>query len=160
MSKRPLLFRAAGVLAATLMAVATLPQADARTEIVKLRQTRQAKADERWSAPEKVTINVHYRVPVVETLGYLAAFYPDNQKLVAISDRLRPVAAQVSELAGESFQGRAFPPEVQQQCDLLRQELFKAVNDIYGAEAVARIEHYLDQKYKMLTSGLFNAIEG
>lgn len=152
-------FRLLGLLAALALSLVALPEADARAEVVKLRKTRQAKADERWSTPEKVTINVHYRVPVIETLGYLAAFYPDNQKLVAISDRLRPIAAEVNALAGESFQGRAFPAEVQAQCDTLHQQLFTAVNDIYGIDASKRVQAYLEQKYKILTSGLFSTIE-
>lgn len=147
------------LIATALLLGAPLPEADARTEVVRLRQTRQAKAEERWSAPERVTINVHYRVPVVETLGYLAAFYPDNQKLISISERLRPIAAQVNELAGESFHGRSFPPEVREQCDALHADLFKAVDEIYGAAVSQRVQSYLEQKYKTLTSGLFSTIE-
>lgn len=148
-----------GLLASALLLIATLPEASARLETVQLRRARQAKANERWSEPERVTINVHYRVPVIETLGYLAAFYPDNAKLVTISERLRPIAAQVNELAGESFQGRVFPPEVRDQCNALRSELFKAVDEVYGPAASQRIENYLEQKYKKLTTGLFSTIE-
>lgn len=160
MPKRFIQSRTIGLLASALLLVATLPETSARMEVVQLRKTRQTKADERWSEPERVTINVHYRVPVIETLGFLAAFYPDDTKLVAISKRLRPIATQVNELAGESFQGRVFPPEVREQCNALRAELFKAVDEVYGPAASQRIETYIEQKYKTLTTGLFSTIEG
>lgn len=130
MHKPRILVLGLSFIAATLLL--PTPEADARYEAVQLRKVRQEKANERWSSPSRVTINVHYRVPVIETLGYLAAFYPDSGKLLAITERLRPIAAEVSELSGESFRGRSFPPEVQEQCNRLHAELFAAVNEVYG----------------------------
>lgn len=131
----------------------------ARLETVELRRNRQAKAEERWTSPSRVTINVHYRVPVIEALGYLAAFYPDNQKLITISEQLRPVAEQVQQLSGGSFSGRAFPAEVAEQCTQLRQQLFTAVSNVYGAEVSQQVDDYIKAKYQNLTTGLFSTIE-
>lgn len=158
MHKPRILALSLSFIAATLLL--PTPHADARYEAVQLRKLRQEKANERWSSPSRVTINVHYRVPVIETLGYLAAFYPDSQKLTTIAKRLQPIAAQVHELSGESFHGRSFPPEVQEQCSRLHSELFTAVDEVYGKAVSERIQNYLQEKYKHLTGGLFSTIEG
>ncbi|WP_309385931.1 hypothetical protein [Cerasicoccus frondis] len=115
-------------------------------------------AENRWTAPERVTLNIHYRVPVVETLGYLAAFYPNDQKLVQITNELRPIATRVQDLAGDRFEGRTFPPTVDAECQKLRSEMFADVKAIYGQDAVTRIENYLELKYGTMTGGFLNEI--
>jgi len=119
---------------------------------------RLEQAEERWTEPERVTLNIHYRVPVVETLGYLAAFYDDPQKLTTIAADLRPIAARVETLAGDRFEGRTFPPEVDAECQRLRKDMFDKVSAVYGPNAVKRIESYLDLKYKSVTGGAFSSI--
>ncbi len=115
-------------------------------------------AENRWTAPERVTLNIHYRVPVIETLGYLAAFYPNSQKLTMIAAELQPIAKRVEALAGDSYEGRSFPPEVETECDKLRAEMFADVKAIYGQDAVNRIEAYLKTKYASMTGGFLNEI--
>ncbi|MEO0793702.1 MAG: hypothetical protein AAFX93_00990 [Verrucomicrobiota bacterium] len=122
------------------------------------RMDRLEMAEDRWKEPERVTLNIHYRVPVVETLGYLAAFYNDPQKLTTVSADLRPIAARVEALSGDSFEGRSFPPEVNAECQRLRTEMFGYVKEVYGDDAVKRIERYLKLKYDKLTSGPFSPV--
>jgi len=119
---------------------------------------RLEQADQRWVQPEKVTLNIHYRVPVVETLGYLAAFYQDPQKLTTIAAELRPIATRVETLSGDRFEGRSFPPEVDAECRKLRTEMFQKVAQIYGPTAVNLIESYLRLKYDSLTGGPFSTL--
>ena len=123
--------------------------------IERRRMDRIEIADNRFNAPERVTLNVQYRVPVVETLGYLAAFYPDSQKLMTISQKLRPIANRVEELSGDSFEGRTFPADVDAECKQLRQQMMADVKAVYGQEAVTRIESYIERKYGSLSTGLF-----
>ncbi len=111
------------------------------------RMDRLDEAETRWQEPERVTLNIHYRVPVVETLGYLAAFYPDNQKLSTITAELRPIAVRVEALSGDRFEGRSFPAEVDAECRKLRDQMFTSVKEVYGQDAVNRIENYLKIKY-------------
>lgn len=119
---------------------------------------RLEQAENRWQEPERVTLNIHYRVPVVETLGYLAAFYPDNQKLSTIAAELRPIAVRVEDLSGDRFEGRSFPAEVDAECRKLRDQMFASVKEVYGQDTVNRIESYLNIKYGTLTSGSFSEI--
>lgn len=119
---------------------------------------RLEQAETRWTEPEKVTLNIHYRVPVVETLGYLAAFYSDPQKLSTIAADLRPIAARVETLSGDRFEGRTFPPEVDAECQRLRKQMFAEVSEVYGPDAVKRIESYLRLKYSSLTGGPFSSV--
>lgn len=126
--------------------------------IERRRMDRVDTAEERYSSPESITLNIHYRVPVVETLGYLAAFDADTQKLTLVASELRPIAARVQDLTGDSFEGREFPPEIDAECQRLRTEMFAHVRDIYGAEMVTRIDRYLKLKYDKLTGGVFSSI--
>lgn len=122
------------------------------------RMDRLEDAETRWQEPERVTLNIHYRVPVVETLGYLAAFYPDNQKLSTVVAELRPIAVRVEALSGDRFEGRSFPAEVDAECRKLRDQMFATVKEVYGQDTVLRLENYLKIKYGTLTSGSFNSI--
>ncbi|GHB93018.1 hypothetical protein [Cerasicoccus arenae] len=122
------------------------------------RMDRLEQAETRWQEPERVTLNIHYRVPVVETLGYLAAFYPDMQKLSTISADLRPIAVRVQELSGDRFEGRSFPAEVDAECRKLRDQMFTDVKEVYGQDTVNRIQSYLEIKYGSMTFGSFSEI--
>lgn len=115
-------------------------------------------AETRWQEPERITLNIHYRVPVVETLGYLAAFYPDQKKLSTITADLRPIAVRVQELSGDRFEGRTFPPTVDAECNKLREQMFADVKSVYGQDTVNRIQSYLEVKYGKLTTGSFSEI--
>lgn len=125
--------------------------------IVQRRQDRWEYADQQWTAPEKVTLNVHYRVPVIEVLGYLAVNYDDTQKLDTIVTKLRPIANRVKELAGDSYEGRTFPPELKTETQKLRTQMFDDVTAVYGAQVTQTIESYLERKYKSL-SGVFSPL--
>lgn len=133
--------------------------ADARVEVVNRRTERVKRAETRWEEPQKVMINVHYRVPVIEALGYLAATNDDNTRLVEIANRLRPIAKRVNELSGESFHGRQFPPEVRNECDQMHTALFSDIEKVYGKHTVEKVQAYLDNKYSLLTDGLFSPIQ-
>lgn len=122
------------------------------------RMDRLETAETRWQEPERVTLNIHYRVPVVETLGYLAAFYPDAQKLSTITADLRPIAVRVQDLAGDRFEGRSFPAEVDAECRKLRDQMFQDVKDVYGQDTVNRIQNYLNLKYSSMSYGAFSDI--
>lgn len=146
----------------SLVCIATtfafLPPVWAKKDIVQRRHQRIAFAEEQWQQPERVTLNVHYRVPVIEVLGFLAANYNDSRKLDTIATQLRPIAARVNELSGDTFEGRSFPANLEVETAQLREQMMNDVTRIYGAETTRRIEAYLDKKYHYLRSGIFGPL--
>jgi len=148
--------KALRVLLAFLLFGTALPLL-AKKDIVQQRQKRLEFAETQWQQPEKVTLNVHYRVPVIEVLGYLAANYDNMQKLDQIVLKLRPIAKRVRELSGDTFEGRTFPPELKVETQQLRNAMMADVTAIYGSGVTQQLEAYLDQKYSSMR-GIFGPL--
>lgn len=130
----------------------------AKKDLVGQRQKRLEFAETQWQKPEKVTLNVHYRVPVIETIGYLAVNYDDPHKLNQLVTELRPVSRRVTALSGDTFEGRSFPPELETETAKLRSSMMSDVAAIYGKQAVSKLEAYLDQKYSHMR-GIFGPLD-
>ncbi len=141
-----------------VLALGFLTPAFAAKNLVQRRQERIEYAEKQWTAPEKVTLNVHYRVPVIEVLGYLAANYDDNQKLDTIVTKLRPIATRVKQLAGDSYEGRTFPVELKTETQKLRTQMFNDVTAVYGSQVTQAVESYLERKYDSLNNGIFSPL--
>ena len=122
----------------------------ANKAIVQRRIERLEFVETQWENPERVMINIHYRVPVYDTLGYLAANYSDDEKLIEISDQLRSIAKRVNELSGEQFKGRNFPPEVTDETQQLRAQLFADVSSVYGQKVLQNVKAYIKSKNEAL----------
>ena len=110
-----------------------------------------------WSAP-KVELNVQYRVPVVDTIGFLAVNYDEPEKLNRLLVQVRPISRKVAEMSGGTFQGGTFPAEVEAELGVLRKQMMSDVTAIYGQAVTNRLEAFLKQKYGALSSGLFGPI--
>ena len=120
----------------------------ANKNLEQRRSKRLKFAETQWQSPERVMINVHYRVPIYEVLGYLAANIDDNQKLIAIANRLRPIAQRVNTLSDDRFEGRRFPQAVEKETQEMRRTMFTDVEQIYGKQVVSQLKAYLRQWQK------------
>ncbi len=154
---RPVYFR---LLSALLAVLCATPVVDAgkKDHINRRRQETYEESRERFQDEKRVSLNVHYRVPVIETLGFLAANEEDTDKLLSIVERVRPIADRVRVLSGNTFEGRRFPADVSDELDAMRARLMDTVLVIYGKDTHASLEAYLTQKYDYLTQGLFSPI--
>lgn len=112
-------------------------------------QVQEEQKNREWTAPE-VEINVQARVPVVDTIGYLAMNYDEPERLNRIIAQLRPIAKQVRELSGGEFRGETFPADVEVQLDKLRRQMMADVTTIYGSRVTQQLEAFLKQKYDSL----------
>ncbi len=121
---------------------------------VDAHQKRWEYEEREWSEP-KVVLNVQYRVPVIDTVGYLAVRYNEPQRLTQLVAKLRPIVTRTDELSEGTFQGRSFPAEVEVELDQLRKQMMDAVTTIYGAQATQQVEAYLAQKYALANAGIF-----
>lgn len=130
----------------------------AKRDLVQRRQERLAKAEAPWSEP-KVTINVHYRLPIYDALGFLAANYDDTTQFNELLTQVRPLANKVKDLTAGSLQGRSFPESLDKQLRADLQTLFAHVEDIYGANALHELKDYLEQKQAATNTGLLGLIE-
>lgn len=145
------------IIATALLICAVLSPLEAKKDIVQKRAKRIEFAEEQWQRPDKVTLNIHYRVPVIEVLGYLAANYDDPQKLNAIVDKLRPISNRIKDLSGDRFEGRTFPATLKAETEKLRSEMMSDVTAVYGSATTQKIEDYLELKYRSL-GGLFGPL--
>ncbi|WOO39825.1 hypothetical protein [Rubellicoccus peritrichatus] len=145
------------MITAALLVCAVISPLEAKKDLVQKRAKRIEFAEEQWQRPDKVTLNVHYRVPVIEVLGYLAANYDDPQKLNTIVDKLRPISNRVKTLSGDKFEGRSFPATLQAETEKLRSQMMSDVTAVYGSATTQKIESYLELKYRSL-GGLFGPL--
>lgn len=139
-----------------LLAICVATPVFAAKDLVQRRKERIEFAEEQWSSPEKVTLNVHYRVPVIEVLGYLAANYDDPQRLNTIASKLRPIANRVKELAGDTYEGRTFPAGLKAETERMRTQMMNDVTAVYGSKVTQTVESYLERKYSSLDTGIFS----
>ncbi|MGE9293164.1 hypothetical protein [Ruficoccus sp. ZRK36] len=109
--------------------------------------------DREWTEP-KVELNVQYRVPVVDTIGFLAVNYNEPQRLNQLLVKVRPISQRVTDLSEGTFQGRKFPAEVEVELDKLRTQMMEDVTAIYGAGVTQKVEAFLAQKYGALKGGI------
>ncbi len=132
----------------------------ANKNLVQRRVKRLQFAVTQWQSTERVMINVHYRVPVYETLGYLAANIDDDKKLVAIAQRLRPIAKRVNELSDDHFEGRSFPKNVEAETQDLAKKMFSDVQDVYGQQVEGQLKAYLTNWQKAFSGDGFFGMFG
>lgn len=128
------------------------------SDLVQNRQQRLDRETNRMQEAPRVTINVHYRVPVVEAYGYFAAYHDDTDKLNELLTRLQPVSKRVIELAGQTFSGRDFPPSVDQEMQQLRDQLDTTIIEIYGDAIFRDFVTYLEARFYYLDRGVFGPI--
>jgi len=143
-----------GALAVVFVQLAFLPGAYAAKDMKKLHEMRREYENREWSEPE-VILNVNVRVPVVDTVGYLAVFYNEPQRFNQLLSKMRPIMKRVDELSGGDFSGNSFPAQVEVELDKLRNQMFADVQALYGQDALNRLKTYLDNKYSSLDRGLF-----
>ncbi|MBC2593123.1 hypothetical protein H5P28_02500 [Ruficoccus amylovorans] len=117
-------------------------------------RTRWEYENQEWSEP-KVMLNVQYRVPVIDTIGYLAVNFNEPQRLNQLLAKIRPIQSRVMELSQGTFQGRSFPAETETELDKLRTQMMSDVSAIYGDAATKQVEAYLSQKYSLADAGPF-----
>lgn len=130
----------------------------AAKDLVGRRQERLKKADAPWSEP-KIVINVHHRIPVYDSLGFLAANYDEPQKFEQLLVKVRPIATKVKTLSGGSLQGRSFPQSLDKELRNDRQVMFTAVREIYGASVLRELQSYLEKKQGAHSTGILGLIE-
>lgn len=130
----------------------------AKKDLVKRRQERLAMADAPWSEP-KVTINVHHRVAIYDTLGYLAASYDEPGKFAQLLQRVRPIADKVNRLSQGSLSGRSFPQSLAAELRADEGAMFAAVKEIYGNAILVELRNYLDKKQAAMNTGILGLIE-
>ncbi|MDP0496446.1 MAG: hypothetical protein Q7Q73_09590 [Verrucomicrobiota bacterium JB024] len=134
--------------------IALAPGLLAGPRVIDAHRARWEYEEQEWSEP-KVELNVQYRVPVVDTIGYLAVNYNEPQRLNQLLTKVRPISQRVADLSEGTFQGRKFPAEVEVELDKLRQQMMADVTAIYGADVTKKLEAFLAQKYGALDQGLF-----
>ncbi len=142
-------------LAALFIQLSFQSGAFAAKNMVKHHRERWEYENREWTAPE-VILNVNIRVPVVDTVGYLAVFYNEPQRFNQLVAKMRPIMTRVNELSDGTFKGHSFPAETEAELDKLRGQMFADVQSLYGDEALSRLKEYLGSKYGSIdSSGLF-----
>ena len=134
--------------------IALAPGLLAGPRVIDAHRKRWEYEDQEWSEP-KVTLNVQYRVPVIDTIGYLAVNYNEPQRLNQLLTKVRPISQRVTQLSEGTFQGRSFPAEVETELDALRKEMMDDVTAIYGASVTQKLEAFLKEKYSAVNNGIF-----
>lgn len=144
------------VLLAALSAWAVLPAPPPASSAgrVQNRIDRLGHSEQKRQEQGRVTLNVHYEVPVVDALGYLAASYEDPDRLVEVSSRLRPIVDRVRQISGMDFEGRRYQASLKRELTSLRAEMMDTILVVYGTDAIGGLERYLTRKYLHLRDGL------
>ncbi len=105
-------------------------------------QKMQEDAAEIWSA-QKVLANLEARVPVITTLGYLAAFDAGADKFEQLKKRLQPVAAEIATFSQQKiYVGTRFPDAPKERLAQLKKTLCDAVAELYGEAALKEVQAY------------------
>jgi len=125
-----------------------------RVQQAQVQQAETLKADAEVWTPAKIILNLDARCPVVLTLGYFGAYaMSDNDpaKAAALQSRyaelqktVQPIAAELKQMAvSTSFVGQKFPAALNPRLEALAGELYGAVLQLYGDDALNELKQYV-----------------
>jgi hypothetical protein len=111
------------------------------------------KAETEVWTPAKVMINLDARCPVVTALGFFGAFASTNAdpakaaeaqaKYAQLLTAAQPISAQLMKIATSTqYVGLTFPPSVVPQLNVLKGQLYEAIEKIYGQSALGDFKIY------------------
>ncbi|MGF1485268.1 MAG: hypothetical protein ACFBZ8_12995 [Opitutales bacterium] len=117
-----------------------------RLETVEETQKEEKRIETETWADERIRLNLRYRVPVIEAVGFCALLPPANQDFPAFLEAARAIDAELELLATQhTYVGRDLPPAVERRTDALRQTLYAAVETHFGGGARQDFVEHLRQ---------------